>query len=183
MLTLHVAVSTHWTYTTDLSSNTHAALTFFNPMRGLLFMDSGWSPLSTEQCVYICNSIFLFLERPSDSASVVSPAMLTDVCLPVQILVGTSWRHLWSPWCNWSVYCDCVLSLMNVQWNSSCRHYWGTYLVYVNNVFLKKKSDWMLVLWDHRSERSLTRELRGALKKWTDLFLQWGGRLCLVAYG
>lgn len=65
--------------------------------------------------------------------------MLTDVCLPVQILVGTSWRHLWSPWCNWSVYCDCVLSLMNVQWNSSCRHYWGTYLVYVNNVFLKKK--------------------------------------------
>lgn len=26
----------------------------------------------------------------------------------------------------------------------------------VNNVF-KEESDWMLVLWDHRSERSLTR--------------------------
>lgn len=146
-------------------------LTFFHPIRGLLVVDSGRGPLSTvAMCMYICvTSIFLFLcflweERPSDSARFASLTTSTDVCLPVLILVGPSWRPSWSPRCNRSVFCDCAPSLLNVRWSSSCRHYSNTILMYVNKVFIKnknKKFDWMLVSWDHRSEHGLTREPRG----------------------
>ena len=130
-------------------------LTFFNPIRGLLVMDSGWGPLCTEQCVCIystCTSIFFFfLERRGLQT------------LPVSW--PTSVSQFWSSWGlpgdhrglpHVTDLSDCVLSLLNVRWKSSCRHYSSTYLMCVNNVF-KEESDWMLVLWDHRSERSLTR--------------------------
>lgn len=104
-------------------------LTFFNPIRGLLVVDSGWGPLGTvAMCIYI-NVIVSFCsweERPSDSAGVVLLTALTNVCLPVLILVGPSWRPSWSPRCNRSLRCDCVPSLMNVRWNSSRRRYSNT---------------------------------------------------------
>lgn len=120
------AVNTRWTYTTELSSISHAAKAYAHLLqpykrascRGLRVRSTQYR---SYVYIYVIVSFCSWEERPSDSASVVLLTALTNVCLAVLILVGPSWRPSWSPWCNWSLRCDCVPSLMNVRWNSSCR--------------------------------------------------------------
>lgn len=156
----HATVSSHWSYSTELSSNSLAATSCAHLPRPLKRASChGLRARSAQHwamSMYICVLVSFSFWR--GEAFKLCPCHEPN---PVDLIpVGPSWRPSRSPWCNWSVCRDCVLSLLNVRWNSSCSHYWSTYLMYVNNVFLKK-SDWMLVLWDHRCERSLTREPRG----------------------
>lgn len=122
-------------------------------------------------------------ERPSDSGCVVSLTTSTDVSQFWSLRGLPGDRRCLPDVTDLSV---CVLSLLNVQWNSSCRHYSSTYLMYVNYVF-KIKSDWMLVLWDHLTwTQSHTRawedqdwqeDWRAVLKLWTEV-----AGFVLVAY-
>lgn len=147
MFTLHVAVNTYWTYTTESLSNCHAARSctdLLHPCKRAschgLQVRSTWYHRNIY--VYIRTSIVLFWEeRPSDLCCECNhvdrhPSPESDPC-------GAFLETLWSPWCNWCVCRDCVLSLLNVHWNSSCWHYSSTYLMYVNNVF--KQNFWLNV--------------------------------------
>lgn len=122
----HMLLTLTEPYTTELSSISRAAKAYAHLLqpykrascRGLRVRSTRYR---SYVYIYVIVSFCSWEERPSDSASVVLLTALTNVCLPVLILVGPSWRPSWSPWCNWSLRCDCVPSLMNVRWNSSCR--------------------------------------------------------------
>lgn len=151
-------LGTYWSFTTELLLC--PVFVSFIPVRGLLVMDSRWAPPLKR--VYKRSSVASFDSCREPDHGDRHPSLRSEPC-------GAFLGDALSPRCNWSVCRDCVLSLLNVRWNSSCWQYSSTYLMDVNNVF--KATDWMLVLWDHGLEHCLTLELRGPelAETWTEL--------------
>lgn len=142
----------------------------FNPKRASCFglrVRSTWYR-SDVLCIYIWKCIFL--RGGAFKLCLCCKPNHVDWCLspnsaPVGTLLGTVMVSL----LNWPLCQDCVPSLLNVQWNSTCRHYSSTYLMYVNNVL---KIIWLNVSFVGPPTRmqSLTRTERTRIGRKTTLW-------------